>query len=190
MLLKSKIASLLCLLTTVSAQAGAEYTIKFDSPLEYQQWYSLTDRVMGGLSTSRLKQNDNHAIFSGVVSLENNGGFAMVTRPSGYLNLDNAQAISLVVRGDGKQYQLRLGLSEYPGGVAYTVNFTPEADQWSTHYFDSSDFVPMYRGQILNRPRLSSLKRVKQVGFMIGDKQTGDFQLDIATLSMSASNSL
>ena len=41
------------------------------------QWRIVNDGVMGGLSSSKaIVNDDNKIIFSGNVSLENNGGFA------------------------------------------------------------------------------------------------------------------
>ena len=42
-----------------------------------QNWSIVNDDVMGGISKSNLSMNDkNNLIFSGYLSLENNGGFA------------------------------------------------------------------------------------------------------------------
>ena len=42
-----------------------------------KNWNIVNDDVMGGISRSSLSMNDeNNLIFSGYLSLENNGGFA------------------------------------------------------------------------------------------------------------------
>ena len=55
------------------------YEILFDFPTatNYPTWQIVNDDVMGGLSTSRFQILTNGgAVFTGVVSLETNGGFA------------------------------------------------------------------------------------------------------------------
>ena len=42
-------------------------------------WMIVDDRVMGGLSRGNMKLNDeDHAVFSGYVTTESNGGFSSV----------------------------------------------------------------------------------------------------------------
>ena len=55
----------------------------FDKGEELARWYSVSDTVMGGVSHGRLRGTESGtALFEGHLSLENNGGFAMVrTRP-------------------------------------------------------------------------------------------------------------
>jgi hypothetical protein len=59
---------------------------------------------MGGVSHSRLRHDAaGHAVFEGVVSLENNGGFASVRSRPLDLGVPGAANYSLEVRGDGKR---------------------------------------------------------------------------------------
>lgn len=56
---------------------------RFETPVSTQLWQAINDGVMGGVSVSRLRfDSTGYAVFEGVVSLENNGGFASV-RASG-----------------------------------------------------------------------------------------------------------
>lgn len=52
---------------------------RFDTPASTQNWQPINDGVMGGISSSQIRFDlAGHAVFEGVVSLENNGGFASV----------------------------------------------------------------------------------------------------------------
>ena len=53
-------------------------------------WQIVNDSVMGGLSTSQAYEKDNSLIFTGNVSLENNGGFASI-RTTINTNKENAK---------------------------------------------------------------------------------------------------
>ena len=51
----------------------------FSDPRAAEAWRAIDDRVMGGVSRSRLRHDRaGHAVFEGDVSLERNGGFASV----------------------------------------------------------------------------------------------------------------
>ena len=59
-----------------------------------------------------------------------------------WVDTSDGDAIHLVSRGDGKRYQLRVGLSQYPD-VAY-ADFNSQNGKWQTMAFKPSiDFVPM-----------------------------------------------
>lgn len=173
------------LINTVCANS-----IDFSSRTELQQWYGMTDRVMGGRSSTSFYAEENYAVFRGYLSLENNGGFALVSRSLLWVDTSDGDAIHLVSRGDGKRYQLRVGLSQYPGDVAYVADFNSQNGKWQTMAFKPSDFVPMYRGRQLNRAPLEDFSQIQRVSVMIGDKQQGEFELHIASLSITANNQL
>ena len=51
----------------------------FSDPRSVEAWRAIDDRVMGGVSRSRLRhERAGHAVFEGEVSLALNGGFASV----------------------------------------------------------------------------------------------------------------
>ena len=89
--------------------ASCQCILNFDSKQSISKWKTINDDVMGGISTSDIIYNNNdYAIFSGNVSLENNGGFASIRRQLSGVNLYNKKSIVLKVKGDGKNYQLRI----------------------------------------------------------------------------------
>jgi NADH dehydrogenase [ubiquinone] 1 alpha subcomplex assembly factor 1 len=56
----------------------------FSDPRAADAWRGIDDRVMGGVSRSRLRYDRaGHAVFEGEVSLAQNGGFASVRSSPG-----------------------------------------------------------------------------------------------------------
>ena len=56
--------------------------IDFNSDASISVWWPLNDTVMGGVSSSRMElSGEGKAVFTGKVSLENNGGFSSVRGP-------------------------------------------------------------------------------------------------------------
>ena len=64
-------------------------------------------------------------------------------------------------------------------GPAYELDFDTVADTWITVKAPFRDFAPTFRGRRLhNMPALDGAN-VRQIGFMIADKQEGPFRLKI-----------
>lgn len=150
------------------------------SPENHLEWQIINDGVMGGISEGRFKINsDQTADFWGNVSLENNGGFASVRALLMIPVTGNFQKIVLRVKGDGKTYSFRIRTDANFDGVAYACNFETKKDEWTEHEFSPSDFIPTFRGRTLNNvPPLKDLN-LKQIGFLISEKQSGSFSLKI-----------
>jgi hypothetical protein len=65
--------------------------IDFSDPKELACWSAINDAVMGGRYRSRMHFDPaGHAVFSGTVSSENNGGLASVRRQPGDLGTARA----------------------------------------------------------------------------------------------------
>jgi len=158
----------------------------FESPAAVADWSAIDDRVMGGVSRSRLRYDlAGYAVFEGIVSLEHNGGFASVrSRP---LDLGMPQVLNYVleVGGDGKRYQLNLRTDEAFDGVNYQAVFAPPAGIWSVVRLPLSAFVPTFRGRsVPGAPPLDSA-RVRQIGLMIADRQIGAFALAVRSIRVA-----
>jgi monofunctional biosynthetic peptidoglycan transglycosylase len=134
---------------------------------------------MGGISQSEMIAGDSAtAIFRGNVSLENNGGFASVrTEPRSY-DLSGYEGIELRVRGDGNKYQFRIRVDNRFDGISYRNIFETTQGQWIIIRLPFQDFVPTFRGRILDEGPLAP-DQIQQLGFLIADKQAGAFELEI-----------
>jgi monofunctional biosynthetic peptidoglycan transglycosylase len=149
-------------------------------PTDTRQWYVINDGVMGGVSRSDIEGTGRGTgIFSGVLSLENNGGFASVRAVVGPRDLSAHDGLQLRVKGDGRRYQLRLRVNDRFDGVAYRSHFNTVQDEWIEVTLPFADFQPTFRGRVLpDQPPLDT-RRIAQLTFMLADKQPGPFQLEI-----------
>ena len=67
-------------------------------------WMVINDTVMGGVSQSTVEAHpDEGVVFSGTLSLENNGGFTSV-RQERTDDWSEANGVDLRVQGDGRSY--------------------------------------------------------------------------------------
>ena len=148
-------------------------------------WEVINDGVMGGISESNFQiLTDQTAVFSGRVSLENNGGFASVRASLRESVSGNFEKIVIHVKGDGKTYSLRIRTDQNFDGVAYACSFSTIKDEWTMHEFSPVDFVPTFRGRTpSNVPPLKDMQ-IGQIGFLISEKQSGSFKLIIDWIKM------
>lgn len=158
----------------------------FTTPDAVRPWRAIDDRVMGGISRSRLRHDPaGHAVFEGEVSLERNGGFASVRSAAGEHGWPQAVAVLLEVRGEARQYKLSLLMDDGFDGVNYQAGFAPAGEAaWQTVQLPVTDFRASFRGrEILNAERLDP-GRIRQVGLLIAGKQAGPFSLVIRRITL------
>ncbi len=154
--------------------------IDFSSPDEQNRWEIINDAVMGGVSDSRISVIDNKAaLFQGVVSLEHYGGFASMRTLPREFDLDGYMGLIIRVKGDGKDYRLRLRPDTSYEGIAYQAHFSTEQDKWTTARLSFEAFTPVFRGRVINDAPPLDITAVRRIGFMIADKQEGPFLLEI-----------
>lgn len=137
----------------------------------------VNNSVMGGVSQSRLRQDGHGLFFEGVVSLENNGGFASMR--SSVKFPQGTQLLELLVKGDGKRYKLVLR-TELAPRVSYVADFIAEPT-WQTYRFILSQFKSTVQGQAVNAPSLS-FSDVIEFGILISNNQVGSFGIQLKTL--------
>lgn len=166
---------------TMNAESGSEQLLfNFRDQTNSPVWEVVNDDVMGGVSTSQFQIRTNGpAVFSGIVRLENNGGFASVRSTPMELNLTNHTAIALRVRGDGHRYKLTVRTEAGLDSPLYQCTFSTKSGEWSEHRFTFRNFVPTFRGRVLTDAPPLNPTTVTSVGFLISDKQAGPFQLEI-----------
>ena len=150
---------------------------------KWNDWMAVNDGVMGGVSQSRPEITDrNTLLFVGTVSLENNGGFASIRHIADPFDLGRGNGVLLRVKGDGKKYQLRLRTSDAFDGMAYKADFETAAGESQEFRLPWSVFTATYRGQSVKDAPLLKPLNIRQVSFLIADKQVGSFKLEIETI--------
>lgn len=151
--------------------------------VKWNDWMVVNDGVMGGLSQSRPQITDrNTLVFAGNVSLENNGGFASIRHVADPFDIGRGNGILLRVKGDGKAYQLRVRTSDAFDGIAYKADFRTAAGEPQEFRLPWSAFTATYRGRhVMDAPALNPVN-IRQVSFLIADKQAGPFELEIGTI--------
>lgn len=146
----------------------------------------VNDTVMGGVSTSAVRVVDDGWHFVGELSLERNGGFASFQSRPKPLGLDDARALRLHVRGDGRTYQLTARRDDVPlRAGSYRAAFTaPPQGAWIE--VPLASMTPSSFGRpVLGAPTLDAAPgRIVSLGVLLGDKQPGPFSLHIDAIEV------
>ncbi|MFT4590185.1 MAG: NADH dehydrogenase [ubiquinone] 1 alpha subcomplex assembly factor 1 [Candidatus Binatia bacterium] len=178
---------LLSLAMTMNAEPPTNHFVfKFETGNPLSQWQVVNDGVMGGLSTSQFRiTSQKTALFSGVVSLKNNGGFASVRSIPLRDSPNDRDAIKIRVRGDGKRYSFTVRGASGFRAPSYQCAFTTRPGEWLEIELLFEDFKPSWRGRSLRgQPSLKPSKG-DSLGLIISDKQAGAFQLEIAWIKFT-----
>ncbi len=163
----------------VSMTDTEKIVLNFDKSDDSNDWLIINDGVMGGVSESSFQfSKTGTGVFSGNVSLENNGGFASVRLSPSQFNLSDSDGIRFRVKGDGKKYKITLKNDDKFNGFAYRHEFGTKNGEWLTLNAPFESFIPMFMGQKTSAPPVDR-SNIKTFGFLISDKQAGPFRLEI-----------
>jgi len=154
----------------------------FNSESDLSEWAIVDDVVMGGRSDSYLDINkEGQGDFHGVVSLENNGGFASTRYRPSPIPLSGQLYCKLKVKGDGKDYQFRI--KEYEDErFSYIYNFETSGD-WETIEIPLLEMYPSFRGRRLDKPDYAA-RQISEVAILISNKRNENFQLLIDSIRL------
>lgn len=171
--------SVMATLFPLLAMGQERMLFQFNNPQELQAWRSVNDGVMGGRSTGRVSYDGDGALdFSGYLSLENNGGFASIRAASPRMELKPDDVIFIRVRGDGRKYSFNIYTQSNLRGVSYRQTFKTTKDKWTVVALPVSKFVATFRGRTDASNRLNAASAAG-VGFLLGDKKQGPFNLEV-----------
>ena len=138
-------------------------------------WRIVDDVVMGGLSEGSLYINkEGHGVFTGEVSLDNNGGFSSVRYRFKTKKISQYSKVKIRLKGDGKNYQFRFKSDVYDYH-SYVFEFATSGE-WETIEIDMSQMEPKFRGRKLRMSNFPG-KQIEEMAFLVGNKKTENFQL-------------
>lgn len=159
-------------------------------------WGAVDDVVMGGISESNFKLVNGKAIFSGVVSTENNGGFASV-RTKNFnppWNLSAYEGIQLRVQGDGKRYKFITRCEGKWDGIGYCYSFDTLANSWITINIPFDDLIPVFRAKTVHDADKFDSSKVYSLQLMLSkfeydgeynpNFQAGAFTLEVESVKV------
>ncbi|WP_418601961.1 CIA30 family protein [Mycolicibacterium sp. SCSIO 43805] len=170
---------------TAGASGRAVALVDLENASEVAAWTTVNDPVMGGMSTSSIAFGNGGLMFSGVISLENNGGFASARSPQ---NPDigrraaGAKALRVHAEGDGHTYMVKVGIAGQPW--SYIQRFPTEAGVPRIYDLPLDGFEPV--GKRLkpapDAPPTMDPSTIDQLAVYILDKQQGQFDITVTAI--------
>jgi NADH dehydrogenase [ubiquinone] 1 alpha subcomplex assembly factor 1 len=149
----------------------------FTKDSDISLWRVVDDVVMGGVSEGIFRLNqDGNGLYSGKVSLDNNGGFSSLRYQFNEKDISKYSKIILKVKGDGKNYQFRVK-NNFRNFYSYIKTFATSKD-WQLIEIQLSEMYPAFRGRKLSLPNFSS-DEIEEIAFLIGNKKDESFRLEI-----------
>lgn len=175
-----------CFLTIVLG-AGASsvrgQTVMLDNFENDRGWRSVNDNVMGGRSLGQVIVRDGRLQFEGSINTQG-GGFASIRRTIDVGQLLGAKAVSLRLKGDGRQYRITLRDNKQVRGrsVSYQAGFsTSPKGQWQNVVIELNGLQASLFGQPIAVGEVD-LGSVWSIGIIIADGQDGPFALQLDKL--------
>jgi len=173
--------------TTSPSDPTSTVLFDFSNQDETSDWFNQNDTVMGGVSDSTTTWVDGQLVFSGNLSLDNNGGF---TSTFGPINdqlptlMSGAEAIVVTARGDGKTYLMQIRNYD---NTRYIQRFTTVADVEQDYVLPLADFESVdWRLSVIPNATPIDTNTIGQLGFYLLDKQIGPFEIAISMIQTSA----
>jgi hypothetical protein len=163
-------------------------------------WGAVDDVVMGGVSQSDIRLRNNNAVFSGIVSTDNNGGFASV-RTRNFdppLDLSAYEGIQLKVQGDGKRYKFITRCEGKWDGVGYCYSFDTIYNYPITVSIPFKDLIPVFRAKTVTEAGSFDASKVYSMQLMLSKFEydgalnpkfePGFFSLEVEYINAYSSN--
>ncbi|XP_068435752.1 complex I intermediate-associated protein 30, mitochondrial [Clinocottus analis] len=172
----------------------------FRGPESLKQWTVSSDREIGGHSEVQLTlgKNNNTCFLSGTLNATppKDGE----TRYSGYCTLRSQQplrsfdrkkhydlssfnTLHLRVRGDGRPWMISIAAEKYyshqKDDIYNYFLYTRGGPYWQDVKIPFSKFFLTHRGRIQDDQHHLWLDKINTIGFTLGDKADGQFQLEI-----------
>ena len=169
---------LIIILISVTMNSQSIDLINSKQNIGMENWSIVNDDVMGGISKSKLSMSDeNNLMFTGYLSLENNGGFASTRHRFKEQTLASVKSFKIKLKGDGNSYKLRIRQNNRR--ASYSADFVSTKDKWTELEILIKDFKPTWRGFTYSDYPDLDIEKISELGIQISDKQEGEFMLEI-----------
>lgn len=151
----------------------------FDKPTP--RWKSVNDDVMGGISEGGYTWHDSGvAVFSGSLSLENNGGFSTMRSPAADMDLDGYDGLVMRVKGDGRSYNFSVMRSDRRWEINnWRYPFETTDGEWTELRIPFRELVHTVMGRRVPGSGPLPADQIRSFSFMIADKNTDPFRLEV-----------
>lgn len=162
-----------------SSMNPAPLVFDFGPGKDFGRWTIINDGVMGGLSQSEARLDGDAVLFSGTVSLKNNGGFVSLRSAMGNYDLSGYTHFEIRFKSDtNRKFELLIE-QETPFYLPkFRSKFGGKTQDWKTLIIPLEELEISRMGNTLQQGiDTQTLKGIQRIGVILADKQEGSFQL-------------
>lgn len=158
----------------------------FTSPDSATEWSVVNDTVMGGVSSGQLVVDNGALVFSGELSLDNNGGFASVRSPAIEPRMatewSGRAGPQIVAQGDGRIWTVEVRTDDVMGGWIASLPTSPDSITNMTLPWTSFEPVTRFLDpREVDQPL--DVRRIASIAFYLVDGIEGPFRLGLVSIS-------
>ena len=158
---------------------GNSLLFNFSNESECNNWRVINDGVMGGLSQGKVVYEKDKLVFTGTISLRNNGGFSSLKSPFDYYDISDYSKLKIRYRSEGVKMAMTMETSRY----FYNPYFKYElanSSSWKEIVIDLKDFKENRLGRETGNKLMQSDKSdIIRLGFINQEKKEQNFKLEI-----------
>ncbi|MEM7297319.1 MAG: CIA30 family protein, partial [Bacteroidota bacterium] len=167
------------LFLSMSIETNESLRIDFGNEKIGQDWQIIVDGVMGGLSAGNKQVNSNSLLFTGNVSLANNGGFSSCKGPFTRTDLSHYNSLLIRCKGAGQVFAVTLENDRRWYAPYFKSSFEP-GTEWQTIELPLANFDLYQIGRKLGKgPSTEALAATLRIGITTNAKKEGPFELEI-----------
>ena len=168
----------------IMAEEKGKLIFDFNTTESGKTWVSVNDNVMGGVSEGKFKiTQDKTLFFNGSLSLENNGGFASIRCIPMQLGLKKNDSICFQAKGDGREFTMNLYTNKRLPAFSYRQSFQTKKNEWIELTLPLEKFIATSFGKVIPKAEPINPSEIESLGFMIGDKKPGAFQIEFKNIT-------
>ena len=171
--------------TPAVTTATSPPVVTFPDAASIAGWSVVNDTVMGGVSTGQLEWSDARLVFTGELSLDNNGGFASVRSPfidPATTDWRQSAGPRIVAQGDGRTWTVEVRTDEMDGGWIAELATSP--GEPTDVELPWASFEPVTRFLDPREPAGPlDPARIVSIAFYLVDGVESPFRLELVSIS-------
>ena len=157
-----------------------DFTFDFGNGKNGQEWRVVNDGVMGGLSRGKVEFTENSFIFSGSVSLENNGGFTSFRSPYGRYDLSEYDKVEIKYRSEGMDCALSFDQNSRFWRPNHKMPIPATDNIWMTLTTNLYELSEYQMGRMTGAQMSENdARQTNRLGLITDSKKQGSFSLEI-----------
>jgi monofunctional biosynthetic peptidoglycan transglycosylase len=161
----------------------------FSQPGGINIWRAVNDGVMGGVSSGMAGiTSTGTLLFSGTISLANNGGFASIRTNSFEFELLPSDSFQVRMRGDGRVYSMNLYIRQQLRAFSYRAMLPSIRNEWTETKLPLGQFVATQFGRPVAGAGRVDPAEIASIGFMLADAKQGPFCLEVESIGVVKAN--